>query len=211
MSKLQRIFTKLLVFNNLNIFKTLVFLIRGKNLRIYKPVSTVISKTAKVNINGVLNFNMQHTPKQKNKSPGYLSLSDNSKLIVNGNFNFYSGCRIAVVNGGTLKIGSGYMNYDSKVYCFNSITIGDNVAISEGVIIRDSDNHEILGNNKPISLPINIKDHVWIGMNSIVLKGVTIGENSIIAAGSVVNKDVPPNCLVGGVPAKVIKRDINWE
>lgn len=49
-----------------------------------------------------------------------------------------------------------------------------------------------------------------IGMNVTVLKGVTIGEGAVVAAGSVVNKDVPPHCLVAGVPAKVVKTDIEW-
>ena len=61
-----------------------------------------------------------------------------------------------------------------------------------------------------MTAPIVIGDHVWIGMNVIVLKGVTIGEGSIVAAGSVVNKDVPPHCLVAGVPAKVVKTDVTW-
>ena len=52
---------------------------------------------------------------------------------------------------------------------------------------------------------------MWIGRNSIISKGVTIGENSIVAAGSVVTKDVPPNCIVGGNPAKVVKTDIDKE
>lgn len=81
---------------------------------------------------------------------------------------------------------------------------------------RDSDNHIITrrGNNcnedKPVSAPIVIGDHVWIGMNVIVLKGVTIGEGAVVAAGSVVTKDVPPYSLVAGVPANVIKIDIKW-
>ena len=52
---------------------------------------------------------------------------------------------------------------------------------------------------------ITIGSYAWIGMQSIILKGVTIGENSIIAAGSVVTSDIPPNVVVGGVPAKIIK------
>ena len=53
--------------------------------------------------------------------------------------------------------------------------------------------------------PIVIEENAWIGMNCIILKGVRIGRNSIIAAGSVVTKDVPDNCIAGGVPCKFIK------
>ena len=59
--------------------------------------------------------------------------------------------------------------------------------------------------------PIKIGNHVWIGINATILKGVTIGDGAIIAAGAVVNKDVEENSLVGGVPAKVIKKNIFWE
>ncbi len=55
------------------------------------------------------------------------------------------------------------------------------------------------------SHPITIKDRAWIGANATILTGVTIGENAVVAAGAVVTKDVPDNCLVGGVPAKIIK------
>ena len=54
--------------------------------------------------------------------------------------------------------------------------------------------------------PINIGNNVWTGMNSLILKGVSIGENSIIAAHSVVTKDVPDNVIVGGNPAKILKQ-----
>ena len=55
------------------------------------------------------------------------------------------------------------------------------------------------------SHPITIKDCAWIGANATILTGVTIGKNAVVAAGAVVTKDVPDNCLVGGVPAKVLK------
>ena len=54
--------------------------------------------------------------------------------------------------------------------------------------------------------PIHVGNQVWIGANAVVTKGVTIGDNSIVAAGAVVNRDVPANTIVGGVPAKVIRK-----
>lgn len=64
--------------------------------------------------------------------------------------------------------------------------------------------HLILGGGD-----IVIEDNVWIGMESLILGGVTIGENSVVAARSVVTKDVPPNMLVAGVPAKIVKKIVN--
>ena len=60
--------------------------------------------------------------------------------------------------------------------------------------------------NKSDVSPVVIEDYVWIGMNSIILKGVTIGKGAVVAAGSVVTKSVPPMTVVGGNPAEVIKK-----
>lgn len=85
-----------------------------------------------------------------------------------------------------------------------------NVVISENVTIRDSDNHILNDNTDKITQPIIIGNHVWIGMNVTILKGVSIGDGAVIAAGSLVAKDVPPNTLVAGVPARIIKNDVQW-
>jgi acetyltransferase-like isoleucine patch superfamily enzyme len=110
-----------------------------------------------------------------------------------------------------LSLGSGYINHNLNLSCFNKIEIGEGVAISENVTIRDSDNHEIIGANKPMTQPVIIGNHVWIGMNVTILKGVIIGDGAIIAAGSVVNKNVPSKTLVGGVPAIGIKNNVVWK
>ena len=69
-------------------------------------------------------------------------------------------------------------------------------------------NHDLLPQNsrKNHYAPIKIGNHVWIGSNATVLSGVTIGEWAVVAAGAVVTKDVPPYTIVGGVPAKIIKK-----
>ena len=64
--------------------------------------------------------------------------------------------------------------------------------------------------NTRISAPIVIGDHVWIGVNATILKGVRIGSGAVIAAGAVVVRDVAPNSLVGGVPARVLKENVTW-
>ena len=129
------------------------------------------------------------------------------------------------------------MNFDSKIYCYNNIKIGNKVFISEGVTIIDSDVHRIsnedvsapitIGDNvmiapnvilcsatHPISpnlrekgmeynMPVKIGNRVWIGANVVVMPGVTIGDNSVIGAGSVVTKDIPANVVAFGNPCKV--------
>lgn len=132
------------------------------------------------------------------------------KLICKNNFSIYSGCRVTIEEGAVLILGSGYVNYDAKINCFNKISIGEKVMIGENVVIRDSDNHEIERNSKPSTAPIVIEDDVWIGANCTILKGVRIGRGSVIAAGSVVIDDVLEHSLVAGVPATTKKEKIKW-
>lgn len=138
-------------------------------------------------------------------------IGDDGKLVIRGRMRIYTGCSIDINDGATLETGSGFINNGARIAAYESITIGKNVAISENVTIRDSDNHQIIGSNKQISAPIRIGNKVWIGVNATILKGVNIGEGAIIAANSLVNKDVPPQSLAGGVPAKVIRENVHWK
>lgn len=87
------------------------------------------------------------------------------------------------------------------------ITIGDRVFIGHNVVLATA-NHALEPNlNRKLSYaPIKICDNVWIGSNAVVLQGVTIGEWAVVAAGAVVTKDVEPYTVVGGIPAKFIKK-----
>jgi UDP-3-O-[3-hydroxymyristoyl] glucosamine N-acyltransferase len=142
---------------------------------------------------------------------GMLEMGRNSQINVKGVFSVYSGMHIILRDDAVLNLGSGYINRHVKIRCYSKISIGEGVAISENVTIWDSDAHVILGKETESTQPVWIGDHVWIGNNVTILKGVTIGDNAVIAAGAVVNRDIPPNCLAGGVPAKVIKEGINWK
>lgn len=121
----------------------------------------------------------------------------------------YDGSKIVARNNANLQLGSGYINSSCEIRAFNSITIGENVAIAKEVIIRDSDLHKI--SNSIMTAPIVIGNHVWIGARAMILKGVTIGDGSVVAAGAIVTKNVPSNCVVAGVPAKVVKENLTWE
>ena len=149
--------------------------------------------------------------------PSEFILGKESKLVLQGSMNIFTGLHVAINSGATLELGSGYINSNVTIDCFEKISIGNDVAIAKGVTIRDSDNHQVIDNNNksknktPLEhSPITIGDHVWIGANATILSGVNIGENAVVAAGSVVTQDVPANTLVGGVPAKTLKQDINW-
>lgn len=102
------------------------------------------------------------------------------------------------------------INHGVYILGHNKIIIGDNVVLSANCMILDSGLNTLLfAQNFPvphIKSFIEIKDYVWIGAGAIVLAGVTVGERSIVAAGAVVTKDVPPYTVVAGNPAEVIKK-----
>ena len=139
-----------------------------------------------------------------------LDLGPQSRLIIDGDMRIHSGAAIYLSDNAELHLGSGYINEDVRIGCFCSIKIGQNVAIAEQVIIRDSDNHLIHYPGYEPAAPIVIGNHVWIGMRATILKGVTIGDGAIVAAGSLVIRDVPPGAIVAGVPARVVRENVTW-
>lgn len=95
----------------------------------------------------------------------------------------------------------------------SKIIIGEECMLAKGIEIRSGDSHSILDKNgKRINYAkdVLIENRVWIGSRAMVLKGVNIGEGSIVAAGSIVTNDIPAKSIVSGIPAKVIKEDISW-
>lgn len=142
--------------------------------------------------------------------PTEFIVSDNATLEINADFKILTGCSVILDPGAKLSFGKGGLNLRSRIAVFNSITMGNDVYISENVTLRDSDNHAISGSKKNQSAPITIGNKVLIGINSTILKGVTIGDGAVIGANSLVNKAVPPNTMVGGVPAKILRENVTW-
>ena len=148
---------------------------------------------------------------EKDPFPSLLFLGENARLEVINEFKIYSGSRLYINRGAQLILGSGYINSNLNLSCFERIEIGFDTAISEGVTLRDSDDHSIGSASQKRTSPIRIGNRVWIGMNATILKGVHIGDGAVIAAGAVVTKDVPDRCLAAGVPARVIRENIDWK
>ncbi|WP_299938776.1 acyltransferase [uncultured Pelagimonas sp.] len=141
--------------------------------------------------------------------PSIFKMDARATLNVTGEFRVFTGHVVTVYTDATLTIGDGYLNYGGTIECFGEITIGSRVFIAPQVVIRDSDNHIMQGKG-PMTAPIVIGDNVWIGQRAMILKGVTIGDGAVIAAGAVVTRDVPAGCLVGGVPARAIRENVIW-
>lgn len=111
--------------------------------------------------------------------------------------------------GGFIEIGDNCRINGCYIHAQKEISIGANTVIAAGSNILDSNGHETLSKNRTIGRdtpqPIRIGTNVWIGVNSVILKGTTIGDNSIISAGSVVKGDFPSNSFIQGNPGRIVK------
>ena len=87
------------------------------------------------------------------------------------------------------------------------VSVGPGTMFAANAYVTDADWHDLYDRARPIgaTAPVVLEANVWLGDSAIVCKGVTVGENSVIGAGSVVTKDVPPNCIAAGNPARVVR------
>lgn len=142
---------------------------------------------------------------------------NNKKLQIYFDKGSYLKSNIVIQGSGVFELGkNSYLSSFSVVGVNERIKIGDNVMIADNFSVRDTD-HNHSDKVAPMikqgitTSPVIIEDDVWIGHGVTITKGVKIGKGSIIAAGSVVVKDIPVYSVVGGVPAKFIKKRINEE
>ncbi|WP_051211879.1 acyltransferase [Butyrivibrio fibrisolvens] len=144
-----------------------------------------------------------------NQKQSLFRIDEGAELISNG-FEFMYGADVILFSGGKLILGNNsFINSDCKIRCHKEIVIGDNCAISHDFTVMDSDAHALNGNRN--TKPVHIGNHVWIGTRVTIMSGVTVGDGAVIAAGAVVKSDVPAGTLVGGVPARILKENVEWE
>lgn len=165
---------------------------------------------------GYINIIRHHLFSWKFESSGR-RCSLESNVRIKGNCRVRMGDRVVLRSGvfisgdGTLTIGSNTcVNENTIIAVSKDISIGRNCLIAARVYILDVD-HEYSNRLTPICMqgyrtePVSIGDDVWIGTQTVILKGVNIGDGAIVAANSVVTRDVEPYSIVGGSPAKLIK------
>lgn len=143
---------------------------------------------------------------------------NNHKLIIGSNCRFNGGdfyfedddCTVQIGDRTTVESAHFAVTEPGK-----SITVGSDCMFSNGIELRTGDSHSIIDNTTKLRInyakDIHVKNHVWIGAKAIILKGVTIGNDSIVGTGSLVTSDVPENCIAAGIPAKVVKENTNWD
>lgn len=131
---------------------------------------------------------------------------DATDLEVGNDFKVWSGHRKTLISGwGRMRIGDRvFINCGSVVISVLEITIGDDVALANEVYIMDSNSHGVEG-RPHVEAPVRIGDGTWVGARAMILPGVTIGKRVVVAAGSVVTRDVPDDVLVAGNPARVVR------
>ncbi len=139
-----------------------------------------------------------------------LRFRKNSKIELNNKSYFAEGTLLRVTENAKFSIGknSGFNSY-CVITCRDNIQIGDNVMFGPFCTLHDHDhifrNTDNMKTSGYVTKPIIIEDNVWIGGNVVILKGVTIGEGSVIAAGSIITKDVPPHTIVYSKQNTVMK------
>lgn len=159
---------------------------------------------------------LSHTARIKN------AFGDSDRIVIGGNSHI-RGELMTFGHGGRISIGEWcYVGEGSRIWSAASITIGNRVLISHSANIFDSLTHPLQasarhqqvrqifehGHPRKMSLeenPVRICDDAWIGAGAFVLRGVTVGEGGVVAAGAVVTKDVPPYSIVAGNPAVVVR------
>lgn len=108
-----------------------------------------------------------------------------------------------------ITIGDNCRINGASIHASSSIEIGNNCVIASGVSIIDSNGHEVYSKDRTVGRdnpqPVNIGNNVWVGLNAVILKGSSIGDNCVVSVGSVVKGSFPRNSLIAGNPAVIVK------
>jgi acetyltransferase-like isoleucine patch superfamily enzyme len=161
---------------------------------------------------GFLVFGMERSSFRHWARPACFYLRENATLEINGYNQIGRGSLIWILDNGRITLNGATTNGQNKIIAKQHVSIGQGCQIAWGVTICDHDFHKTFtdGNQNIETAPVNIGKNVWIGMDATILKGVTIGDGAIVAAGAIVTRDVPAGTLVGGAPARILKENVDF-
>jgi len=180
--------------------------------KIFSPAKIKIKSGAKIKNNGRITIGTQKNQAIISIQPSLLFMGPNSTLTTGKSISIGPGVKIILKANSNINIGdSTYFTSDNHIEAIKEITIGKDCAISWGVTIIDSDHHQMITESiNESDLGVKIGNHVWVGCNVTILRNTSIGDNCVIAAGSIVKGKFPNNSLIGGNPARIIKENIDW-
>lgn len=185
----------------------------GQNNRIHNKGVTI---NVTYNIRGNNNY-IEIQPRTRLLDVAIYIKGDDHRLIIGENCRISGGslwfedqaCQIRIGTNTTIE--SAHIAV-SEPNC--QILIGEDCMLSEDIVIRTGDSHSVIdvhtGERINYAQNVELCDHIWVGERATILKGVRVNAHSIIGAGAIVTSDVPANTLVAGIPAKVVKRNIDW-
>ncbi len=195
-------------------FKKSSFFVKNNNNIVCFKNKTLL-KNSNVIIEG--SNNILYINKETLLTNSYIKIEGNNNRISIGSNCCLKNLIIDMKNeNSVIKIGDKTTIEEARVTSFEpyKIEIGKDCMFSADIVIMNTDVHRIYDVDTKLKTnegkSISIGNHVWLGMRAVILKGVNIGDNSIVAAGSIVTKDVKANTIVSGSPAKQIKENKNW-
>ncbi len=187
-------------------------IIRNYSVRVHRERGAVLDTDGRIIFTALPHMVEAYSAKLAG-SRSIITLMGGSRLFIGNGTVIGPGARFNIGPGANVSIGGRcLLNESCTVYCREQLTIGDDCAISWGVRIMDTDFHVLVkdGVRMSESAPVSIGDHVWIGSNATILKGVTVGDDAVVGAGAVVTRDVPAGAVVAGNPARTIHEDVDW-
>lgn len=216
---MSSIFTKIEKVRKVSIFKFLKYnfftkgVIRNKGAYIipYKKAVLEIRKGGIWIVEKTLHFGVNRL--KGSSAEARVRIRENGRWVSHGDILLFAESFIDIHEDALLETGFFSINAGSVVVCGKHIEFGEDVMIGREVTIYDSDFHQVLNSEglpENFSKEVIIGNKVWLTNKIVVLKGVHIGDGCLISAMSMVRKDVPPYCLAGGSPLKIIKENIKW-
>lgn len=182
---------------------------RSCSIRVLNRSNIKIAPSATIEMSEHASFEINRQDYIKTHERSTLYLGENAHLKLNGRFTMHGHSSIMIYDCALLEIGNNTYLNGGSIDCAHHISIGDDCAIADGVRIMDESWHAI--NSQIGGGEVKIGNKVWIATGAMILPGVKIGDGAIVAAGAVVTKAVPSRCMVAGVPAKVVKENVEWK